>query len=99
MNSLTSVLETSAVLYLNWKLMKKLYENQFDEIIEPYKREILKKCQELQVTDITTALTCILTDMECSKKDFILYSAAAADIILKRRIPKDAMDTLKPSRN
>ena len=99
MNSLNSVLETSAALYLNWKLMKKLYENQFDEIIEPYKREILKKCQELHVTEVTTALTCILKDMDCSKKDFIYYTAAAAEIILKRRMPKDAIDTLKPSRN
>lgn len=101
MDKFSTALETSLVLYLNWKCLKKLYQNQFDEVIEPYRREILKKCDALQTREITRVLFLILKNsaISDSDKDFILYSAAAADIILQRKMQPSSTSMSMLSRN
>lgn len=101
MKSLAVALTVSSMLYMNWKCVKKLYANQFNQIIEPYRREIQRKCEQQNVNEITAVLNSILSEQECalSKKDFILYSAAAADIILERKMPSSTTSMPMASRN
>lgn len=96
-----AALEISALLYFNWKLVKKIYENQFPEIIEPYTKIILRICAENKSKDVCKALGSILNpDVLESRgariinKDFLLFTAAAADIIIRRQ--REESQTVMP---
>jgi len=99
-------MEASAFLYLNWKLAKKIYENQFFEMIDPYRKTILRKCAELRTRDVILALGSILKPTSTNhaepwvlNTDFLLYTAAAAEIILQRKAEEERNAMPIPSKN